>query len=54
MRLELYKGKVLVGEAVVLSEDNVVYHLWETLRTTRYTTLEELKKKFKTKVSKRA
>jgi len=40
------KGEI-VGEAIILSEDNVNYHLWESLRLTRTCTLKELKRKFK-------
>ena len=42
----LYKRGVKVGEAIVMSETNVIYHLWESLRETRYTTEKELKHKY--------
>lgn len=43
----LIKRGEIVGEAVVMSEDHVVYHLWESIRETRTTTLERVKRKFK-------
>lgn len=43
----LIKSGQSVGEAVILSDNNVVYHLWKDLRQTRYCTLPELNKKFK-------
>ncbi len=42
----IIKGEV-VGEAVVLSDDLVYYHLWKDIRTTHESTLKQLKKKYK-------
>ena len=47
MKYYLLKGGIVVGEAIVLSNDIVNYHLWENLRSTKTTTLELLKKKYK-------
>jgi hypothetical protein len=47
MNYKLFKNGIAVGMAAVLSEENVSYCLYETLRTTRYTTLNKLKYKYK-------
>jgi len=43
----LIKRGEIVGEAVVMSDDYVVYHLWDKITFTYNTTLVLLKKKFK-------
>lgn len=43
----LKKNKEIVGEAVIFPNGNVIYHLWKSLRTTRYCKLDELKRKYK-------
>ena len=43
----LQKNKIVVGECIVLSPTNVVYHLFDNIRETNYTTLEKIQKKYK-------
>lgn len=52
MRYFLYKNNDLVGEAIVMSENNVVYHLYKNIRLTHKTNLTKLKRKFKIKIDK--
>lgn len=47
MKYSLIKRGEVVGEAVVLSDSLVYYHLWNNIRTTHECTLEALKKKIK-------
>lgn len=47
MKYKLLKNGDVVGEAVVLSDNLVYYHLWSSIRTTRESTLANLKKKYK-------
>lgn len=47
MKYSLVKNSEVVGEAVVLNDNLVYYHLWDSIRTTRESTLANLKKKYK-------
>lgn len=47
MKYALIKRGEVVGQAVVLSNQLVYYHLWKNIRTTNECTLEQLKNKFK-------
>jgi hypothetical protein len=43
----LVKNKNIVGEAVVMSLTNVVFHLYSDIRNTQNTTYEQITKKYK-------
>lgn len=47
MNYTLFKGSEAVGDAVVMSSENVVYHLYSSIRITRYGTEDELRRKYK-------
>lgn len=47
MKYQLIKRGEVVGEAVVLSDGLVYYHLWKNITLTHECSLSELKKKFK-------
>lgn len=43
----LIKNKEVVGSFMVLSEDDVVHHLWSSFVITRYSDLKTILKKYK-------
>jgi len=43
----LIKNKNIVGEAVVMSPEYVIFHLFSDIRNTQNTTYENLTKKYK-------
>lgn len=47
----LNKYNEIVGEAVIFSENYVLYHLFKDIRSTLQTTKKKLLKKYKTQVN---
>lgn len=45
----LIKNGVTVGQCVILSENNVAYHLFKDIRSTKFTTLKDIISRYELK-----